>query len=91
METIQDPKISLCQSTKTEHSLQKLHIPNRVVECPLPHAVEIPAYMLRVELRPRLWISCDHVQREKADVRIALDVQPENLDAVICQKGDACQ
>jgi hypothetical protein len=73
-----------------KYSLQKLHISNRVVQCPLPYAVKIPAHMLRIELRPRLWISFDHVQREKTNVRIALDIQPENLDAVICYEFKRC-
>ena len=64
--------------------LLNLHIPNGVIHRPLTHQVEIPANMLRVELRPSQRIIFDHVQGKNPNVGVALDVQAEYFNAMIC-------
>lgn len=50
---------------------------------PLPHPVEVPAHMLRIQFWPRKRISFNHIEREQSNVSVALCVQAEDFDAVI--------
>jgi hypothetical protein len=54
-----------------------------MVQRPLPHSVKISAYMLRVQLRPGLWIPLHHVKCKDPNVCVALKVQSEYFYAMI--------
>lgn len=45
-----------------------------MIKRPLHHLVEIPANVLRVELRPRQRVAGDHVESKDADICVALRV-----------------
>jgi hypothetical protein len=68
---------------------RNLHVAHGVLLRPVHDPVKVPALVPRVQLRPRQRIPGDHVQREEANVCIALDVLSQDLYAVICRTS--CQ
>lgn len=50
---------------------------------PLSNGIEIPTRVLRVQLRPRQGLTGQGVECEEADVCVALDVETQDLQAVV--------
>lgn len=59
------------------------HVTNRMFHGPVSDSIEISTSVMRIQLRPRQWISLQHVEREYSDIRIALNILSQHLQTMI--------
>jgi len=74
---------AILQSLRIGIYIPTLHIPNRIFQSPIPHLVEVPALVIRLQFWPGQWVSVHHVEGKDANVCVALNFLPEHLEAVI--------
>lgn len=60
------------------YSFKQLHVAHRMYKRPLSDTFEISTYVPRIQLWPCQRVTLDHGEGEKANVGIALCVEPQN-------------